>query len=393
MATKQNIFKEHLEAWLAARGHKLARGQLIRNICFVTGVHPKSVPRSFKRVQLRHSAIGERRGRVTYYTPDVTAALKTVWDVVGEPCGENLHSQLGEYVRLLKRDGFWSHDPRVTQKLLRMSQGTLKSRVLKFKRQQFPTHGQSTTSPGAIHALIPVRTGPWDKAPVGTLQLDTVAHCGDSVAGDYVFTVNAADVATLWGTRWAQWNKGQEATVQSLEAMERQTPFPILERHPDSGSEFINWHCQAWSQARGQILTRSRPNHKNDNCFVEERNGHVVRRWVGYTRFDAQAVVGALNALYEVLTPFLNHFVASRRIVAKERVGARWVIKRERVALTPYQRVLARPDVAQEVKAALRVTHEGLNLFVLKQAIDRRLKIVFTLQERYGRPKSNRYFR
>ncbi|KKW32382.1 MAG: Integrase domain protein, partial [Candidatus Uhrbacteria bacterium GW2011_GWA2_53_10] len=125
---------------------------------------------------------------------------------------------------------------------------------------------------------------------------------------------------------------------------------------PDSGSEFINWHCLEWSEERTQKLTRSRPNHKNDNCFVEERNGHVVRRWVGYARFDAPEVVDALNAVYDVLTP--------------------------------YQRVLARTDVTDEVKAELRRVHESLNPLILKREIDRRLKQVFDIQKRHSVPTS-----
>lgn len=393
MATKKGIFEEHLKAWLKAKGKRQQRREITRHVCFVAGVHPKSVSRSFRRVQLRDTGHAEQRGRAEEYTPDVTLALKEVWDMAGEPCGENLHSQIGEYVRILKRDGFWKPGEETTKKLLRMSLGTVKNRLAKFPRQRFPSHGKSTTSPSAIHALIPVRTGPWNEAPVGTVQIDTVAHCGGTTVGDYVFTVNSADVATLWGDRRAQWNKGQEATVRSMTAMDEATPFPILERHPDSGSEFINWHCQAWSQARGQKLTRSRPNHKNDNCFVEERNGHIVRRWVGHTRFDAREVVAALNAVYDVLTPFLNHFVASRRIVSKERIGARWKVTREKKSLTPYQRVLARTDVTEEVKTKLKQAHESLNPLLLHAEIDRRLKIVFTLQERHGEPRIRREVR
>lgn len=232
--------------------------------------------------------------------------------------------------------------------------------------------------------LIPVRTGPWNESPTGTMQIDTVAHCGGSVAGDFVFTVNSTDVSTLWGTRRAQWNKGAEVTVRSMTAMADDIPFSIKEWHPDSGSEFINWHCKGWCEGRGELLTRSRPNHKNDNCFVEERNGHIVRRWVGYTRLDAREVVEALNAVYDVLTPYLNHFVASRRTISKERIGAKWKIMRESVAKTPYQRVLLRDDVSVEVKAKLRGEHERLSPLTLKGEIDQRLKKVFDIQKRHG---------
>jgi len=388
MTTKNNIFKEHLSEWLKAKKDKKKRGEIVRNICFVAGVHPKSVPRSFRRAQMHASGEEERRGRQEYYTPDAIAALKDVWDTASEPCAENLKGLVSEYVRILTRDKLWKHSDEATEKLLAMSLGTMKKRVAKFTRKRFVAHGKSTTKAGAIHSLIPVRSGPWDEAAVGTEQIDTVAHCGNTLIGDFIYTVNSTDVPTLWGSRRAQWNKGQTATVASMADMAKDIPFPIVEWHPDSGSEFINWHCKYWCEKQSAKLTRSRPNRKNDNCFVEERNGHIVRRWVGYTRFDAKEVVGALNAVYDVLTPYLNNFVASRRIVSKERVGAKWKVTREKIAKTPYERVLERDDVPKEIKAKLKQRHGILNPLIMKREIERLLRQVFILQERHGTPKS-----
>lgn len=386
MTTKNNIYREHLSQWLKARNDKRKRSEIIDHICFVAGVHRKSVPRSFGRIQ-RCKGKPERRGCPTFYTNDVTAALKEVWNIASEPCAENLHAVCAEYVDILQRDGHWRHAELATNKLLCMSLGTMKNRVAKFQRKQFISHGKSTTKAGAIHSLIPVRNGEWETAPVGTCQIDTVAHCGHTVAGDFMYTVNSTDVATLWGSRRAQWNKGQEVTVQSMEYLESDIPFAVVEWHPDSGSEFINWHCRDWCELRKVALTRSRPNHKNDNCFVEERNGHVVRRWVGYARLDAREVVDALNAVYDVLTPYLNHFVASRRTTKKEKIGARWKITREKIAKTPYQRVLEQNDVNEEVKTKLKKVHATLNPLIMKQEIDRRLEIVAKLQKHHGTPK------
>lgn len=384
MITKNNIYKEHLKKWLNARRDKKARGEIIRHICFISGVHPKSVPRSFKRIQMFEAGVANRRGRKEYYTPDVIAALKYVWDSAGEPCAENLHGVLSDYVKIFIRDGNWKYSDEATKKLLRMSLGTMKKRAAKFTRKSFISHGKSTTSAGSIHALIPIRRGDWDKAPAGTEQIDTVAHCGNSLAGDFVYTVNSTDVPTLWGSRRAQWNKGKIATVANMEYIENDLPFKTVEWHPDSGSEFINWHCHGWCEQRGVKLTRSRPNRKNDNCFVEERNGHIVRRWIGYMRLDAREVVEALNAVYDVLTPYLNHFTASRRTVSKERVGARWKITREKQSKTPYERVLERNEIAESVKTKLRQEHEKLNPLEMKNEIDRRLQALFSLQKHHG---------
>ena len=390
MATKKDIFTSRLPEWLKAKGDKAKRGGIARAVALVTGMHPKSVSRSFRRVQMRDPAKAELRGRKRLYTPDAIAALREVWDIGGEPCGENLHGVIGEYVRILVRDGVWEHGEEATGKLLAMSLGSVKKYVAGFPRKNFPSRGRGTTKAGAIHSLIPVRSGPWGKAPAGTAQIDTVAHCGGSVAGDFVHTVNCTDVPTLWGARRAQWNKGREVTVESMETMDRSFPFPIGEWHPDSGSEFINWHCKEWCEGRGQRLTRSRPNRKNDNCFVEERNGHVVRRWVGNARFDVREAVDALNSVYDVLTPYLNHFVASRRTVSKEKIGSKWKITREKKALTPYQRVLGRDDATERAKEALRLEHGKLSPLALRHKIDLRLERLFNVIRRHGKPTHGR---
>jgi hypothetical protein len=316
-----------------------------------------------------------------YYTPDVTAALKELWLMSGELCGDNLAGLIPEYVRALTRDGQWTYGDETTGKLLSMSTGTVKDRVRHFERSLLSFgNGRSTTVP-AVMRQIPIRTDGWDKALVGTLQLDTVAHCGHQASGDYIYTVNATDVTTLWGERRAQWNKGMTATVASLEAMEASLPVPLVEWHPDSGSEFMNQEC--WERYRGK-LTRSRPYHKNDNCFVEERNGHVVRKWLGYDRFDIPSLIPLLNEFYDVLTLFNNHFVSNRRIISKQRVGARWKVRREPEAKTPYDRMMERSDVSAKVKSKLQTIHESLNPLTLRTEIDRLRKKVFDELYRHG---------
>ena len=164
------------------------------------------------------------------------------------------------------------------------------------------------------------------------------------------------------------------------------SPFPWTEIHPDSGSEFINNIVVRYATETNLRMTRSRPYHKNDNCFVEERNGHVVRAYVGYERLDVKETVDALNDLYEVLTSYLNHSIASRRIVSKELIGARWKVTREKSARTPYQRVLERTDVSEEVESKLRTEHSTLNPATMKKEIDRLAKRVHAIQRRYGTP-------
>lgn len=387
MATKTSILSEHLAEWLAIRGDRKKRGELVRHVARIAKVHPKSVPRSFRRVQLRSGFTEEKRGRPRYYTPDCIAALHDVWEIGSEACGENLHAMIGEYIDTQLHAGDWHHSDEATGKLRAMSLGSVKAYVGGFSRTRRNFGGKGTTQKSSVLSLVPVRMDVWQEAETGVVQVDTVAHCGDTVAGDYVYTVNAVDVSTLWSVRRAQWNKGQEATTQSIDTLRERTPFPWTEAHPDSGSEFISRHLLTYAQNSSLRVTRSRPYHKNDNRFIEERNGHIVRTYVGWQRLDAHETVEALNRLYEVLDLYLNHFIASRRVMSKERIGARWKVTRENVAKTPYHRVLEREDVSETVKHLLRTEHTTLNPKELREQIARYTKQVFDMQKRHGKPR------
>jgi hypothetical protein len=385
MHHKQGVFEEKCGEYWKAR--KKRKSEILRSLVEVTGLTRNACIKRLRRMQLKDPCSLEQRGRPRYYTPDVIAALKDVWDIGSESCGENLHPSINEYIDIQIREKEWNYDEIVTYKLRKMSVGSVKHYVGQFTRTRRNFGGKGTTQKSSVISMVPIRMDGWDMAEAGVTQVDTVAHCGDSVAGDYAITTNGSDVATFWGTRRAQWCKGQEATRASLEAMRNDSPFPWTEMHPDSGVEFINLHCIGYAKDTNLRMTRSRPYHKNDNCFVEERNGHVVRAYVGYERLDVRQVVDALNDLYDVLTPYLNHFIASRRIVSKERIGARWKVTREKVAKTPYQRVLERKDISEEVKNKLRKEHSTLNPATMKKDIDRLSQRVHDIQRQYGKPK------
>lgn len=385
MANKQGIFEEKRVEY--GKAGKKRKSEILDAVTLVSGLSRKAAIKRFRTLLLRNRYHEEKRGRPVIYTPDCIAALKEVWEIGSESCGENLHPQINEYVDIQIREEQWKHSGEATQKLRKMSMGSVKKQVGKFMRTRRSFGSKSTTQKSSVISMVPIRMDGWDTAEAGVTQIDTIAHCGDTVAGDYVFTTNGTDVATLWGSRRAQWNKGQEATKTSLCAMREDSPFPWTEMHPDSGNEFINRMLIAYAEQEGLRMTRSRPYHKNDNCFVEERNGHSVRTYVGYERLDTFEIVAALNALYDVLTPYLNNFIASRRIVSKERIGARWKVTREKIAKTPYQRVLERNDVSDKVKDKLRTEHATLNPKTMKAEIDRLIQKVFDVQRRYGAPR------
>jgi hypothetical protein len=391
MATIHELFKRYIPQYL--KGTRAEKQTILNTICEVTGVHRKAAIRKFRVLQLTSSSKQDGRGRPVIYTPDVIAALKDVWSAASEICGELLHPVVAEYVATMERDGQWEeHRPETTKKLLTMSLGTVKAQVGVFMKARHSHHGLGSTSPSLLKHVIPIMTGPWHDKPPGYGQTDTVVHCGNTLQGDMVFSVNYTDIATLWIGLAAQWNKGQRATQESLAGIKNHLPFPMHGLHPDSGSEFINWHLKGWCDSVGIELTRSRPGHKNDNCFVEERNGHVIRKWLGYNRLDVPELVPLINELYQLLEHYLNHFVPSRKCLNKERVGSRYKHTYD-TAMTPYTRVLAHPGISSEVKERLQTEHALLNpLKLKKQIVTLRLQI-FTLQRTNGTPLSDREIR
>lgn len=367
MATRNEILKSHLESWLTAKNDRPQRAELTKNICFATGMHPKSVPRAFRRVQMQQST-GRRAGRPVVFGPDVTAALYDIWEAANYPCGELLYPVIAEYVAIFRRDGQWAHRDETAAQLLAAKEHTIRRRIVGLRKKHRGDRGMGGTKPSALKSIIPIFKGPWTKFPPGHGQLDTVAHCGNSLVGDFIWSVNYTDFATYWIVTRAQWNKGQIATVENLEAIRTRLPFPWIMGHPDTGSEFINWIAKAWFDTHGIAFTRSEPGKKNDNMCVEERNGHVIRKYLGYQRLDVCEAVDLVNTLYDVLNVYLNHFIAVRRTRTKERVGAKYRRTYEK-AQTPYARVLAHASVTETVKTQLRHLHETLNPKTLHQEI------------------------
>lgn len=393
METKNQIFKRYKKEYFKAKtlkeGGRKTLTRILGIVCEVTGIKRKSAIRKFNNLQTKDSSAGETRGRPLLYTPDVISALKEVWEAGGEVCGELTKPIIREYVSIFQRDGAWNHSDETTGKLLAMSEGTVKLRVGGFMKVRRKGRGFSSTSPSALRHIIPIFHGDWSDKPPGTGQVDTVAHCGHSLTGDISYTLNYTDISTLWVILRSQWNKGQVATQESLFRIKNNLTWKLILIHPDTGSEFINWHLKGWCDTNSIEMTRSRPNHKNDNMHVEERNGHIVRKWIGYGRLDCKEAVLALNDVYAVLCPYLNHFVASRRCVEKTEINGKWKKRYEKVAKTPYQRVMEHSGILPDVKEKLKAEHDKLNPRVMKKEIERLKTILYDIQRRHGKNQNS----
>jgi hypothetical protein len=325
-----------------------------------------------RRLQLHDSAARERRGRPETYGADVNAALSQVWEMMGFPCAENMpHDSIDEMVSFFIKERAWYFGDDTTDKLFVMSEGTRKLRIALFRKKRGMLRGRSATVSSPLKGMIPIRKShTWHNLPAGYLQTDSVVHCGDILTGDVVYSVGCVDFATYWSEYAGQWNKGQEATCESLRTVRDCFPFPIRELHPDTGNEFINYLVHRWSQAEGIDMTRSEPYKKNDNMCIEERNNSIARKHLGYARLDDPSFVSLAHVILRTACLLHNHFRPVRRMTGKVRIGARWRRTIERRAKTPYQRVLECVDVSDTDKERLRVAHAKLNPLALKRELD-----------------------
>lgn len=239
METKHDVIKEELGEYLKAS--KEEKKKTLDRLERTLHMHRKAIIRRFGVLQTRVDGINwnDKRGRSLYYTPNVTESLKYVWETSHELCAERLHPILPEYVSILQRDRMWNFGDEATGKLFAMSLGTMKNRINKFDRI-VSGGGRNMTKPSSLKEIIPVRRGPWQNPLPGFLEIDTVAHCGNTVEGEFVYTVQATDICTLWAFLEAQMGKDKEATLSSIKKMEKRSPFQWEGMDPDSGAEFIN---------------------------------------------------------------------------------------------------------------------------------------------------------
>jgi hypothetical protein len=312
-----------------------------------------------------------RPGRGPTYDEAVVKALVQVWRIMDYICGKRLAPVLGEIVERLLRHNELRCDATTARKLGRMSAATI-DRLLRPERQKYQLKGRCHTRPGTLlKHQIPMRTfSDWDEQQPGFLEFDLVGHDGGVIDSQHAFTLNAVDIASGWNCSTALKNKAQVWTLQGVEKIRAKLPFQLLGIDSDNGSEFINQALYDFCQQHKITFTRSRPYRKNDSCFVEQKNYSVVRRAVGYQRYDTDEQLDLLNQLYEVLDLYTNFFQPSMKLQSKERHGAR-VTKKYDQARTPYQRLLDSSFITEETKRQLRARYRLLNPAQLKRQIER----------------------
>ena len=373
--------REYLDAIRARyhRGGRKEKSRILDEAVEVTGHHRKALIRSL-RAQPQAVERG-KVGRPPRYDLKASAALKTLWEVSDRVCAKRLQPFIPELVAALERHGELVLKQEVKDQVAAMSAATI-DRLLRPHRQGGARRPFSTTKPGSLlKASIPIRTfAEWNEQQPGFLEIDLVAHCGESTEGQYLNTLSAVDIATGWVACRGVLGKGQQRVGGAIHHLGQELPFPLLGLDSDNGSEFINHHLHHYCQQKGITFTRSRPYRKNDNAHVEQKNWSVVRRLIGYDRYHSQGALDQLNRVYPLVTRYMNFFQPVMQLQEKHRQGAR-VRRVYDSPRTPYRRLLGEGVLSPDQERRLAEEYQRLNPVKLLKNIHRELERLWALAD------------
>lgn len=363
--------------WRYAQRGREGKSRLLDEVCEVCGYERKH---AIKLLGNKLPAPKGKAGRKPVYAKDIVPIIKAIWLSSEQPCGKRLKELLPLWLpHFERRQGALA--PALKRSVLKASAATL-DRLLSPYRSAHPKRWR-TPKPGTlIKAQVPVRTDNSDILEPGSVELDSVAHCGGSLLGDLVWSVNMSDIVSQWTQTRAVWNKGQHGVVTALAQMESQLPFGLQAVDIDNGSEFLNWHMVAYLRERpgkhSVRLTRSRPYHKNDNAHIEQKNWTHVRRLIGYERLGHEDCVAALNEVYATWNLLQNLFCPTMKLKSKERIAGKYRKSYHR-AQTPAERLLEWPGLSKEKRAWIKLQQAQLDPFELHALVESKLRKLWAI--------------
>jgi len=371
--------REYLEA-IRNRYRNSSRKEksiILGEFCATCGYNRKYAIRLLRKKS--PSPTNRKPGPALHYDKDqLLVPLKRIWFATDQMCSKKLKAAIPLWLPFYQKE-YDPLPPDVSQKLIDMSSATI-DRLLKPFRSIYKK-GRCSTKPGTLlKNQIPIKTHNWDVTKPGYFEADTVAHCGNSMAGDFVFSLTFTDIFSGWTENRAVWGKGSQGVLRQIRNIEERIAIPILGFDCDNGSEFLNHHLVSYFTDRPKSpvqFTRSRPYRKNDNAFVEQKNWTHVRQLLGYDRFDNPELVSQINDLYmNEWSLFTNYFCPTLKLKEKQRINSRYVKKYE-PPQTPYQRLIDSVDVSYDAKKTMEAVYNALNPFKLKRKIDDKLKSIF----------------
>jgi len=375
--------KNERQAYLKAiqlryqRARKKAKVTILDEFSCVCGYNRKYAIRLLN--QCTKARKKRRSGpRPIYASAEFLTALKHIWFASDQMCSKKLKAAIPLWLPFYAT-AYKALTPETQDKLLSISAATI-DRVLRPVRVTYGRKGLSGTRPGSLlKNQIPIRTDFWDVTEPGFMEADTVAHCGNSLTGDFAWSLTMTDILTTWTENRATWNKGAEGVLAQIKSIEARLPFALQGFDCDNGSEFLNYHLMRYFTGHPSLtsFTRSRAYKKNDNAHVEQKNWSHVRQLFGYDRIEDPSLVDLMNDLYaNDWSLYQNHFCPSMKLQAKKRINSKYYKKYD-LPRTPYDRVLASEHVSDSAKEYLRVTHQALNPFILKKNIEKKLRAIF----------------
>jgi hypothetical protein len=370
-----------------AQADKRGRGRLLDEYCRTTGCHRKA---AIRRLRTSPHPSGRSPGRPCRYPPrELAPILERVWVASDQLSGKLLRPLLPTLLTALVSHHGLRVAPAVYTALTAASPATLDRLLRPLRRRRPRQPGHFARALASHRAQVPLRTwSEWTGVAPGALQGDLVLHCGESTAGQYCATLVTVDVATTWTELQAIWGLHQQRVTGGIQHIAQRLPFPLREWHSDNGSEFINACLLGWCQRHGVRFTRGRPYRKNDQAWVEQRNGLLVRRLVGYDRYSSRAAWAVLQRLYGLLRLQHNLFRPVRKLLSKHRVGSK-VVKRYDRPQTPAQRVLAASVLTAEQRHALEQQLQALDPIALARDIQQTLDVLWKLADTHpARPEA-----
>lgn len=358
------------------KANKKEKSIILQEFCEVCGYNRKYAIRLLN-TKSRIKPKKKPGSKTIYHTEEFIEALKNIWIATDYICSKRLKSAISLWLPYYESYHSAISD-QTKQHLLKVSPATI-DRVLKPMRI-LSKRGRCGTKPGTIlKNKIPIKTDNWDIDRPGFMEADTVAHCGTSLEGDFIWSLTMTDIHTGWTENRAVWNKGAKGVVEQIKHIEKSIPFNLLGFDCDNGSEFLNHHLYNYFLNNGKRtrFTRSRPYKKNDNAHVEQKNWTQVRHLLGYDRLDLPELVKPMNDLYiNEWSLFNNYFRPSQKLIEKIKINSKYRRKYD-ISKTPYMRILESSHISDEVKKLLTKQFEELNPFHLKVNIDKKLKVIF----------------
>ena len=378
MRSREQYLKALLGRYLRAR--KRGKSALLDEYCRNTDMARKSVLRKIS--SLLKGDASPRKPRRPVYGRLVRVALETLWEIFDRPCGQRLKPLVEEEVVRLRALGELKIDEKTARQLRRVSPATI-DRLLTAKKTEWIAQRRYGRAGGNLIAKkIPLKMTDWDLSQVGFLEMDLVLHCGASVAGEYAHSLSALEIGSAWWEGEAVMGRAQERIFKAIKQIRSRTPFSWRGIDSDNDNAFINDQLYRYTQSEGLGFTRSRPYHKNDNAYIEQKNFTHVRRPLGYLRYDTTAELDLINDLYRnELRLYKNFFQPVMRLERKERVDGK-TRRRYAKPKTPYRILRESGQLPPETLKKLDELYRSLNPADLKRRIDKKLKALFTLYEK-----------